>query len=348
MRAAVVMMVFLALATARATAGQGFPVDGQSVMIRVTFYNGTSITCRAVDERRSASGRPYRMRDVQAVFLPPHQTGTVRLNTGEVMSLPEAGFDRVEAWLGSQRLELECLNVTSFQVLDGAQGPRGGRPDQPPAPPVTVVRPADNYAGARTLRLPTAADEVVAAGNGRYLLLYMKQLRKLAVFDARTGSLTKFLPVGSESAYVAGGATKFIVVLPDQNIIQRWDLASFERELSLPLPEGDTVDGAVMGYASAGPLLLMRRDGPQFLDIRTLKSLALALPASAGNWRPHPQYPLAVRASADGSTFAAWEPGLSPAGIRTLSIHGATISARYEHTSAGELLPAVDGASLFT
>ena len=64
--------------------------------------------------------------------------------------------------------------------------------------------------------------------------------------------------------------------------------------------------------------------------------------------RPHPQYPLSVRVSADGSTFAAWEPGLSPSGIRLLILDGQQARESYEHTSAGVLQPSFDGTLLFT
>jgi hypothetical protein len=109
------------------------------------------------------------------------------------------------------------------------------------------------------------------------------------------------------------------------------------------------LDGVAGGYASAGPVMLMTRNGPRFLDVNTLKLVDFKSDESRlGNWRPHPQYPLEVRCSADGSEYAAWEPGLSPSGIRTLTVEGSSLHSRYEHNSAGVLLPSNDGSLLFT
>ena len=159
--------------------------------------------------------------------------------------------------------------------------------------------------------------------------------------------ITQYLPLDSNDLFAAG-SQKLLLVVRDQNVIQRYDLATLQKDLTVPLPEVGQVDGLALGHASAGPALLMTRDGPRFLDLATL---ALADPKNGipgGYWRPHPQYPLQVRASANGSTFAAWEPGLSPSGIRILTLEGDTAQARYVHNSAGALQPSFDGSLLFT
>jgi hypothetical protein len=57
---------------------------------------------------------------------------------------------------------------------------------------------------------------------------------------------------------------------------------------------------------------------------------------------------MCIRASADGSAFAAWLQHGSPSGIRFLTIDGNQLTYRYEHTSASPLLPSFDGSELFT
>jgi len=107
------------------------------------------------------------------------------------------------------------------------------------------------------------------------------------------------------------------------------------------------LDGMVLGHASAGPAMLMTRQGPRFLDQAKLTLVELKRGPDI-HWLPHPQYPLKVRASADGSTFAAWQPGVSPGGIRVLTLQGDIAHSRYAHDSAGVLQPSYDGRFLFT
>jgi hypothetical protein len=66
---------------------------------------------------------------------------------------------------------------------------------------------------------------------------------------------------------------------------------------------------------------------------------------SAGNWSTGR---LEVRASADGTVFAAWAPETSPSGVRLLTLDGANATLFYESSSLGALLPSYDGAVLFT
>ena len=92
----------------------------------------------------------------------------------------------------------------------------------------------------------------------------------------------------------------------------------------------------------------MTRDGPKFMDFSTLKLVEIKGDESrwvTGGRTRNTRWRLA---SADGTTFAAWEPGLSPSGIRTLTLDGMNAHSRYEHNSAGALLPSDDGSLLFT
>jgi hypothetical protein len=135
-------------------------------------------------------------------------------------------------------------------------------------------------------------------------------------------------------------------MLRDQNLFVRYDLETLEKELTVPVPEIGQIDGLIIGCASTGAGIIMTRDGPRFMDVNTLKVLDAV--QTAQRWRPHPQYPLSVRASADGTTYAAWEPGLSPSGLRLLQIQGNQLVAKDEHDSAGILIPSYDGSLLFT
>lgn len=216
--------------------------------------------------------------------------------------------------------------------------------------PTTIAPPgAAALEDERTIRaLPAPIDDVAAGGNGRYLLFHLEKLRKLAVFDVAQAKITHYVPLSSDNVLFAAGAEKLIIVVRNQSVIQRYDLATQKMERTAPLPEVGQLDGLALGYASAGPAMLMTRQGPRLLNLEKLELADPKEDVGDNRWRPHPQYPLQVRASADGSTFAAWEPGLSPGGIRLLTLDGDTAKYRYEHSSAGVLQPSYDGNLLFT
>jgi hypothetical protein len=207
---------------------------------------------------------------------------------------------------------------------------------------------ADDAGDKVVVKLPSVIDDVVPGGGGRFLFLLLKKLQKIAVFDVNEAKIVKYLPLPGDNIRYAAGAVRLVVVSPDLGQIQRWSLRSMEKDLAVLMPAGSQVDDLAMGWASTGPLLVMERAGPKFMDPETLKPAEITVGALGTNWVPHPQYPLAVRAGADGTSFAAWQPGISPMGVRMMNLVGKTATGRYKHDSAGILLPSFDGSLLFT
>ena len=60
---------------------------------------------------------------------------------------------------------------------------------------------------------------------------------------------------GSEVLFAAG-LEKLLVLLPETNVLQRWDLARGEREVATTIDVTGTAKRIAMGSASAGPLLI--------------------------------------------------------------------------------------------
>lgn len=207
---------------------------------------------------------------------------------------------------------------------------------------------APDSQGAETVALPAAADRIVPAGGGQYLLLQMNRLLKVAVFDMGTGKIAGYIPLSSNDTIIAGTMEHVVLVARDKGVIQRWSLSGLKKELTLPIGDNAEIDGLVAGYASQGPLLLMTRQGPTFLSLKTLKPITFQMQPGRGDWSPHPQYGISVAASADGTTFAGWVKGVSPSGVRVLRINGQKLQAAYEHDTAGALYPSWDGSFIFT
>jgi len=171
-------------------------------------------------------------------------------------------------------------------------------------------------------------------------------LRQLSVFDVASAKIVKHLRLGADDVPIAGGMDQLLVLARDARVLQRWDLKTFKKTLTLPLEETATIDGFVMGAGSAGPALMLTRRGARFYDPLTLKKISFG--QKDNFWMPHPSHPLRVRASLDGTHFAAWAPGISPSGIRLLTLMGQTHQLRSQHTSAGYLIPSPDGSLVLT
>jgi hypothetical protein len=228
---------------------------------------------------------------------------------------------------------------------------------------------------------------VAAAGGGHYLVLHLPSEKKLAVFDANDGKVVQYLPAPAGNLKFAAGADKLLVLI-DNKTIERWSLTTFKKEDSAELPFKGVVHSLVMGSASNGPLVFGGPElrGPRglplrFLDVPTLReatftvrefrgpkaermmaysnspgSIPLVREATdtAGEFRgrglvgTHPQYPHAMRASADGRVLGMWNPGLFPSGLMTVLLDGTALRAYYDHDSVGTVVPSPDGRLVYT
>lgn len=193
---------------------------------------------------------------------------------------------------------------------------------RPGSPTLPVLTPPKLEQDKISVNLPDQVEDVVAGGGGRFLFLWLKKLQKVAVFDVSAAKIVKYLPAPGDDVKIAAGAEKLIMVLNDQNLMQRWDLRTLERELSVAAPEGGAVHSMALGYASYGPLLIV--NGPtNFYDPATFKKLDLDMGFTRFYaWGSDPHDQMQLRASGDGSTFAAWRSATSYGVIMVVRVTG--------------------------
>jgi hypothetical protein len=215
----------------------------------------------------------------------------------------------------------------------------------PASPPVvSSLQPVTDRV---VVNLPGPIEDVVAGGNGRYLILWLKNVQKLAIFDALAQRVIRYLPVPAEDVKFAADADKLIVVLNDQSIMQRWNLQSGERELTVPAPEGGPVHSMVMGYASRGPLMIVN-GAITLLDPATFKKIDANMQfAVSFHWNSDLHNPLLLRASGDGTTFGAWHGSGSPNVIEALRVDGQATSYQAATSDLGYFTPNFDGSLFF-
>src|SRR5262249_44728636 len=136
--------------------------------------------------------------------------------------------------------------------LGAAQG--GGEaaeePGPAPAPPPAAIQAAPLQGDKTTLALPGNVRDTCVGGDGRYLILHLPQQRQLAIFDVNEAKVVKSLPLAEDRLLFAAGLDKLLVVFPDKNLVQRWSLNTFERDVTAPLAVQGKVFTAAMGSAS--------------------------------------------------------------------------------------------------
>jgi V8-like Glu-specific endopeptidase len=228
----------------------------------------------------------------------------------------------------------------------GDKETRSKEADEPPS--ASGIKPPRLASDKVVKVVPSAITDMVVGGGGRYLVLYLAGDRKLAIFDVNEARITRYLALGGDNVKFTAGQDKVVVALPDTNVIQRWDLATGKRELSIPLAVKEKVQQVLMGSTSQGPILVAMGGDTEaqasFLDLRTLKPVQLKTPARGLGFAPSAY----ARASADGKVFGVWSPRVNPGGIGTLVITGNEVRSFYQHDSAGHIAPDAEGKVLCT
>jgi hypothetical protein len=232
----------------------------------------------------------------------------------------------------------------------------GDRNEPGPAAPAKsgplTLKPARLEADKVTRPLPDTIDDLVVGGGGRFLLFSMRKQKKVGLFDANEGKVVHYFPAAESEVKIAAGLTKLIMAFPRTNTIQRWDLITREKELTVPLPDVGKLEMALMGSASRGPVLVTgfskfpppRGYNIVFLDLATLKELNVTnLGRAIRGFTPG-----FTRVSADGTVFGTWAPNTSPQGLQSFVLAGTDIKSYYQHKSLGHVIPGPDGKILYT
>lgn len=240
------------------------------------------------------------------------------------------------------------------QRAAGRQGrqPPGWRPrDRGPASHRLAGRAGENRAsdaGGREDGRPPACGDRAACGGGRYLVLHLKRPNKLAVFDVAEAKVVRYLPAPAGDFLFAASAEKLVVVVPGKKLLERWDLRTFEKERSVPLPVDFAPARIALGSQSAGPLLLWAPvDHTALIGLDTLKKLAVPLKI-LGRVDPHG---LEVEACPDGSAFTVWfrrQHTDEPSRFGLFRLHGDTVTSRHGLSLLAPCHASIDGGPVFT
>ena len=347
----------------------------RALELTARFPGGTVIVSPVADRELKIGGKTVHLRELKEIdrtrLMEPNAKVT-RTDRSHVFG-PVEGLKGIEVSIAGQPVTLDLIKAEmvtiaqagtltryGIEIVATVGGKEVGRAtavlpvgdaNQSAKPPVGTLPSANLDSEKLVRKLPAAFSEVVVGGNGRYLVFLLPQQRKLAVFDVPATRVAGFIPVDDDDVKFAAGIDKLVVGLPSKGLLQRWDLATLKRELTVQATTG-TIKHVVMGHASIGPVLVhsINTSGgsakTEFFDLESMKPIDLR--DEKGRRDVNVETDGHVRASADGQTFGFWRLHTSPQGVSTLVIQGNSIRRYYDHYSAGHLLPGPDGKVIYS
>ncbi len=214
-------------------------------------------------------------------------------------------------------------------------------------PAMAEPKPLADSAGSPSpvsINLGAKADEVRTGGGGKFLVFHSKDTSGLTVVDTQEQKVVKTIPAEGDVCYCMD-RNKLILVLNNQQVIQRWDLATLAREKTVMLPDGQQVKRAIMGSAGKGPLVMWTEGGCEMLDVDSLKPLTVKGDTQKnlgfGPW-----------ISSDGMTVCDWGWSSGPYSLMRLSNLTATsvecrlLNVDGEDYNESWAMPSADGTQL--
>jgi S1-C subfamily serine protease len=357
------------------------PEGPQPLRVTVVFADG-SVTGSVNDLDLKVGATSMKLSDVRRVRMKPAK---VELHDGKTVD-GAVSIDKLRVHLGGQDVTLGLADAdevrcepanapesVSYTIIASVGGKEvasvGGKLriaglPQTDLPPIDTVKApyhppgSDSWITVAPLKqdkeeraLPSAVEAVCHGGGGRFLILHLPKERKLAVFDVNEAKVVKYIPVAEDKIFFAAGMDKLFVLLPNANVIQRWDLMTFEKEKTVPSPMKGAVSGMIVGSASQGPLLVYggtnTRGESYLIDAVSLTALPGDPPTGFGPGT-------AGRVSPDGRLFTSYIPDSSPQSHAFHLLLGNTIKRGGFERDAdnsevnGHVAPGPDGRYIFS
>jgi hypothetical protein len=223
---------------------------------------------------------------------------------------------------------------------------------------VTPVAPAPDLPGTgstftppnltddiTTIDLPAPVSETCIGGGGRYLILHLKKVSQLAVFDVSAAKVLKYLPLPTNDICFTAGQKKLFIGLKDLRQIQRWDLSKLTMELSVPAPTGG-VGGLALGADAIGPLVAVGDKTKHLWQINPANLHAEPYPSKNWGTEGSAGGPDHCHMSFDGTTVAMCGGGWAGIELSDLS-NGKVVSLEAGSYINGDLTLAGNGSLIF-
>lgn len=333
---------------------------------------GSSVTCQAGfslsrENLRFTGLEPFKVCIAgQDVTVPVGKLKSLRVLDKQVM----VGAVAYHVWLridGKQWVSAKGtipLQTSRWRVAHAAKAsPEVAATVISPPPPTkdrTVPEepvPEKGADGICRVKLPAPYTDCVQAGSGRYLLLVMPTLRRMAVLDLADRTIAGYVPLPEPGAIVAGGRDCLFVGLPTSGVLERWSLVPPQRKASQPLPVEGTLRGLGMGADSDGPLLVLTwsREHGQKLSLIDGESMVPLEVEVVPDARATPRRPAAVpgplpsiEAAACGMVFGISVPDSSRRVQDLYVLADGRLKGTHTSADLGYALPGPNGEFIHT
>ncbi len=205
---------------------------------------------------------------------------------------------------------------------------------------------------AETVELPGKVFDLDTGGKGRFLVLYLRDTKKLAVFDVITRKIKGYIGLAEDPVVFGASADHILISYPKSNLLVRHSLETLKKEQTITNPFG-SIESIAMGFSSYQHALILAENGQgNFKDaeIKIFDFLRMT-PVEAGEVEAHSFLTGKtnhLRAGADGRVFGNTKMTSSPSGVGIITFKNGKITTRYEHDSKGTVIPNPDGSLIFT
>jgi len=214
-----------------------------------------------------------------------------------------------------------------------------------PGPEVGAIRPCPLKNDVEERQLPSTVADTCIGGGGRFWIMHLPAQRQLAVFDVNEARVVKYFSVAEDEVKFAAGMNHLYMVFPDKGIIQRFSLATFEKQVTAQVPFTGTVRALATGSAASGPLLVHYNEGQgalgnapvALIDPVTFKELNVG---GLSRIRHSVRDAYHYRAGPDGTVFGSWVTSHSQS-MSSIVVTGTTARV-YQGEMAGSVVPSAE------
>ena len=297
-----------------------------------------------------------KLSEIRRVQLGPKSS--VTLHNGKSLEGMPTGLDKIEMQIGGQTFSVNLGQALAIRVQTPAPAAvvestvitrsddgkevarlqsrlpiRGVNLFEPADPSTIEIRPPVLAAEKVIVNLPDIASDVRVGGGGRYLVLHLPKLKKLAIFDVNAAAIKQYIPLPDEKIVYAASLDKLILGLVEKGIVERWNLTTGEKEFAQTFP--DPIQFVLIGSASNGPLVV----NGAFYDLATLQRLPISTPRGG----PNAYSPV----SAEGTVFGAWVTHIYPNSSLSHVLQADELK-RFDAGDHGHIVPGPDGRVIYT
>ncbi|MCC5850698.1 MAG: trypsin-like peptidase domain-containing protein [Verrucomicrobia bacterium] len=343
-----------------------------TLRVRISYPNGGELRGLSHDRDLQLGDEQVSLKQVRRIVV-KDEVEVVRRDAQAWRGKPPA-FEPLEIFLGEERILIRPELSSQIQIspipeeipglsyrltllkggepLHEVSGMWSVDPESDPQPDMAMKLdelPSPTVTGVREIQLPSPVRALDIAGDGRYLLLHLPEVRRLARFDNAELRITGYLNLAENEVLFAGGSTHILVYYANANLLARYSLETLERERTITNPLGE-LNGIAMGFSSGRHAMLMEtgihsRSHPHIFDVQRMRALEQergqnqAMSLGTQN---------ILHASANGRVYGSVRSGGSQSGFSILQFQNGKLTTHHGSHSWGAILPGPDGREIYT